>query len=72
MPVTSSPAKKTVPFRTGSRPKMVFMKVDLPAPLGPMMVTISPSSTPYGDPVQDLHLAVARDHIASLQHRHRY
>ncbi len=45
MCVMSLPLKKTVPARTGRRPETVFIVVVLPAPLAPMRVTISPSST---------------------------
>ena len=35
----------TVPARTGRSPETVFSVVVLPAPLAPIRVTISPSST---------------------------
>ncbi len=44
-PLISSPRKTTRPLRGRSSPKIVFTRVDLPAPLGPITVTISPSLT---------------------------
>ena len=41
----SLPLNLTVPARTGRSPEIVFIVVVLPAPLAPMRVTISPSST---------------------------
>src|SRR5690606_38517060 len=43
--VMSWPSKAIEPWRGCSRPKIVFIRVDLPAPLGPMMATISSAST---------------------------
>ena len=45
MSVMSLPLKLMVPARTGRSPETVFIVVVLPAPLAPMRVTISPSST---------------------------
>ena len=45
MCVMSLPSKTTEPARTGRSPETVFIVVVLPAPLAPMRVTISPSST---------------------------
>ena len=45
MEVSSSPRSRTVPVRGRSSPEMVLSVVDLPAPLAPIKVTISPSST---------------------------
>lgn len=41
--VIDSPCNVTDPDRTGIKPKMAFNSVDLPAPFGPMMPTISPA-----------------------------
>ena len=43
--VMSSPSKRTLPSLGTSRPLTVLSVVVLPAPLAPMSVTISPSST---------------------------
>src|ERR1700694_4563636 len=51
MLVTSSPSRKTWPSMAGIMPTTAFRKVLLPAPLGPTMVTISPSPTPAEAPV---------------------
>ena len=40
------------------RPMTDFRTVDLPAPLGPMMTTISSLLQINGDAVQDFHLSV--------------
>ena len=44
-PVTSPSLKRMVPLDTVIMPKIALSSVDLPAPLGPMIVTISPGST---------------------------
>ena len=44
-PVMLSPWKVMEPVRAWSRPEMVCKVVVLPAPLAPIRVTISPSST---------------------------
>ena len=44
-PTRLSPSKVIVPFLGRRRPATVFRDVDLPAPLAPIKVTISPSST---------------------------
>ena len=41
----SSPLKRIVPSRGGVSPEIERSVVDLPAPLEPISVTISPSST---------------------------
>ena len=43
IPAMSWPLKRTVPPLGGSTPVSTLMSVDLPAPLGPMMETNSPS-----------------------------
>ena len=43
--VMSSPLKLMLPLRACRRPQTVFSVVDLPAPLAPIRVTISPSLT---------------------------
>ena len=40
--VISSPLSVTLPEWTFTRPNMALSRVDLPAPLGPMMPIISP------------------------------
>ena len=42
---TSSPSRETVPPKGLRMSRMVFIVVDLPQPLAPMMQTNSPSST---------------------------
>jgi hypothetical protein len=44
-PEISSPANRIVPCLGGVRPEIDRRVVDLPAPLDPSIVTISPSST---------------------------
>jgi hypothetical protein len=39
------PSNVIVPDRAGTRPEMVLTRVDLPAPLAPTRVTISPART---------------------------
>ena len=41
--VMSRPAKVIAPSRARGLPKIVIIRVDLPAPLAPISVTISPS-----------------------------
>ena len=41
----SSPASVTLPERIGTSPNTALTSVDLPAPFGPMMPTISPAPT---------------------------
>ena len=41
----SSPSIRTAPLRSVSMPKIAFIAVDLPAPLGPTMTAICPFST---------------------------
>ena len=43
-PVMSVSSKTTLPCFGVSKPNIVFMRVDLPQPLGPNMVTASPGS----------------------------
>ncbi len=43
--VTSRPASRISPSRAGTSPASVFSSVDLPAPFGPMIETISPAAT---------------------------
>ena len=51
-PLISSPRNSIRPSRGCSRPKIVLIRVDLPAPLGPTMVTISPSRTLIETPLR--------------------
>ena len=51
-PARSSPAEEDRPERGRSSPKIVLIRVDLPAPLGPTIVTISPSRTLIETPLR--------------------
>ena len=53
-PVMSSPRRVTVPDRTLTSPNSDLSGVDLPAPLGPMMPTSSPSWTYRSQPLRML------------------
>jgi hypothetical protein len=48
----SRPLKTTRPDDSGRRPEIVLSVVDLPAPLAPISVTISPSSTSKETPLR--------------------
>jgi hypothetical protein len=39
----SRPSRRTADAGRGNRPAIAFRNVDLPAPLAPMMATVSPS-----------------------------
>ena len=65
--VMSSPLKMTVPARTGRRPETVFIVVVLPAPLAPMRVTISPSSTVKRDVADGLDAPVVDAQAVDLK-----
>jgi hypothetical protein len=52
----SLPSNRTTPLRAGLSPEMVRSVVLLPAPLEPMSVTISPSSTVSETPLSALML----------------
>ena len=54
----SSPSNLIEPSRGGVRPEIERSVVDLPAPLEPISVTISPSSTVERDALQRLDVAV--------------
>ena len=43
-PVMSSSPRRTAPARNAIMPKIAFIAVDLPAPLGPTMTATSPCS----------------------------
>jgi hypothetical protein len=47
----SRPPNRTRPADSGRSPEIVFKVVDLPAPLAPISVTISPSSTSTDTPL---------------------
>ena len=49
------------------RPAIAFRKVDLPAPLAPMMAMVSPSSSAGVDAVKRLEVAVEGRELAGLQ-----
>ena len=48
--VMSSPSKTTRPWRARGLPQIVISSVDLPAPLAPIRVTISPCATSTSTP----------------------
>ena len=50
--VTSAPSRVMVPLRAGTRPATTLSSVDLPAPFGPMTVTISPAPTAISTPLR--------------------
>jgi hypothetical protein len=50
-PPISSPSKRTTPSRGGVSPEIERSVVDFPAPLEPISVTISPSSTVSDTPL---------------------
>ena len=52
MPVTSWPSYITLPSRTGMSPKRALTRVDLPAPLGPMMPMSSPWNSSRSVPLR--------------------
>ena len=56
--VMSRPAKMIVPSRARGLPKIVIIRVDLPAPLAPISVTISPSCDVDVDALQRDDVAV--------------
>ena len=61
-------AKLDPALRGASRPKIVLIRVDLPAPLGPTMVTISPSRTVIETPLRMSTSAdVAGDDVLGLE-----
>ena len=61
-----SPRSVMLPCEGCSSPAMVFSSVDLPAPFGPMMATISPSSTVRLCALQDLVVApIPGDDVAA-------
>ena len=49
--VMSRPWKRIEPSRARGSPQMVIIRVDLPAPLAPIRVTISPSCTSRSTPL---------------------
>ena len=69
--VMSSPAKSMLPLRGRSRPEIVFSVVDLPAPLAPSSVTISPSPTVERDALERVDRAVVGVHVRELEQRAR-
>jgi len=50
LPPMRALSRRTSPLRGVKSPAMVFSSVDLPAPLGPMIATISPVSTRRSTP----------------------
>ena len=68
--VISSPRSVTVPVPTVTSPNNALSRVDLPAPLGPMMPTSSPSLAVEVGPVEDVDPGhVARDQVVGAQDR---
>ncbi len=55
----------------GASPEIVRSVVDLPAPLDPMRVTISPSSTVEADPAQGMDRPVVGVDVLELEECHR-
>jgi hypothetical protein len=45
-PVISAPSSRTVPPITGTSPITALISVDLPAPFGPRIASVSPAATP--------------------------
>ena len=65
--------RNTIVPRVGRfRPEIVFSVVVFPAPLPPMSVTISPSSTRQRDALDGLDAAVVDVHTGELKDRHRH
>ena len=54
--VMSRPSKMIVPSRARGLPKIVIIRVDLPAPLAPISATISPSLTSRSTPLSAMML----------------
>jgi hypothetical protein len=50
MAVISAPSKRIDPLAARGFPQIVIKRVDLPAPLAPIRVTISPSPTSTSTP----------------------
>ena len=69
--VMSSPANMTVPALAGVRPEIERRVVVLPAPLEPISVTTSPSSTVSETPFQRLDRAVVGVEVGDLEQRHQ-
>ena len=67
----SLPSKRIEPSRGGVRPEIERSVVDLPAPLEPISVTISPSSTVERDALERLDVAVVGVDVVDLEQRHR-
>ncbi len=65
---SAAPSKRTVP-REGSTPMMAFSSVVLPAPFGPMTVTMLPASTRQGQAGDGRDAAVADGEVGDLQDR---
>ena len=59
------------PSRGGVRPEIERSVVDLPAPLEPISVTLSPSSTVERDALERLDVAVVGVDVLDLEERHR-
>ena len=66
-PLMLLPLYSTSPVRGFKRPEMVFRVVDLPAPLAPIRVTISPALTVEGDILYGVDVAVVDVDAVHLQ-----
>ena len=67
-PVMSAPLKRICPQRAFSMPAMVRIRLDLPAPLAPMMATSSPASDRQRHVVERLRVAVEDVELFDLEH----
>src|SRR3954466_13425145 len=76
--VTSLPANATLPDVTGRSPVRQLKKVDLPAPLGPIRPSTSPSSTDTDAPstalkapnaLVTLRASISTAHLAAFEQR---
>ena len=68
----SSPSNVIVPELAGVSPEIERSVVDLPAPLEPISVTTSPSSTVQRDSLQRLDRAVVGVDVRDLEQRHHF
>ena len=68
-PSIARPWKVTVPFLGRSSPEIVRSVVDLPAPLEPMSVTISPCVDRERQALHRGDVAVVDVHVVELEHR---
>ena len=69
MPMMFRPSSAIVPWNGVTPPAIAASVVDLPAPLGPMMQTISPSATVSETPRQRHEFAIANMDVIDFDHR---